>query len=128
MVNPELLALVGILLLILLAPTSRLQRRGWVPRALGSYLTTMIVLGVLVAWAPSLARYLVPIFAVGYLLPFIGRPGRRRDPGGRGQSGGAATHSPGRPPMKVVHGPARDVPPAERDAPDSDGQPRTWST
>ena len=126
MVNPELLALVGAMFLVLLAPTRRLQGRGWAPRALGSYLATMIVLGVLVVWASSAARYLVPIFVVGYVLPFVRLPARRSGLGGRRSDRGPGRQS-GRPPMKIVHGPARDVPPADRDGPSNDEQRRSRS-
>lgn len=126
MVNPELLALAGALFLVLLAPTGRLQRRGWAPRALGAYLATMIVLGMLVVFASSAARYLVPVFLIGYSAPFVRLPTRGGGAGGRGYGRGP-NRSTGKPPTKVVHGPARDVPASDRSEPSADEQRRSRS-
>ncbi|MDP9483649.1 MAG: hypothetical protein M3P84_10550 [Chloroflexota bacterium] len=102
---PALLAIALILFVLLLAPTSRLQRAGWHPRALGGYLIAMFLLSLLVAWLPG-TRFLIPIIVLGFLIPFISvRAGRWRRP--------ARSAVVERPPIKTVHGPARDVSPTE---------------
>jgi hypothetical protein len=106
MVSPALLAVALVLFVLLLAPTGRLQRAGWPPRALGGYLIGMFALGLLVAVLPGPTRFLVPIIVLGYLAPFVAI-----------RAGMARWRRPGRPvvveppPIKTVHGPARDVSP-----------------
>ena len=108
--SPALLALALVLFLVLLAPTDRLRRAGWPPRALGAYLVAMLLLGLLVAELPGPARFLVPILVARLPRPVRGRPGRPRPvaepPASR------SSRSSGRP-IKQVEGPARDVPPPD---------------
>jgi len=107
MLSPALLALALILVVLLLAPTERLRRAGWPPRALGGYLVAMVLLGLLSSELVAADRLLVPILVVGYLAPFVVarpvmdrlRPYRR------------ASVTVDRPPIKHVEGPSRDVPP-----------------
>jgi len=122
--SPALLALALVLFFVLLAPTDRLRRAGWPPRALGIYLVTMLLLGLLFAELPGPARFLVPILVVGYLAPFVAaRVGLDRF---------RATRQPvvtvERPPIKHVEGPARDVPPPEAAAPSEAEEGRTSRT
>jgi hypothetical protein len=106
MPSPALLAIALVLFVVLLAPTRRLEQAGWPPRALGGYLIAMLALGLLVAEAPGTTRFLVPIIVLGYLAPFVAL-----------RVGGGRWRRPGRPavverpPIKTVHGPARDVAP-----------------
>jgi hypothetical protein len=107
MASPALLAIALVLFVLLLAPTGRLQRAGWPPRALGAYLIVMLGLGLLVAYLPGPTRFLVPIIVVGFLAPFVAVRGgfeRWRRPGR------SVVVEPA--PVKTVHGPARDVAPA----------------
>ena len=109
MPNPALLALVGLLFVLLLAPTRRLQLAGWSSRALATYLGSMLLLGFLVAELRGPARFLVPILVIGYLAPFVTlRSGldRLRGRGGQGSDPDVRVE---RPPVKSVSGPARDV-------------------
>jgi hypothetical protein len=113
--SPVLLALALVLVVLFLAPTDRLRRAGWPPRALGAYLISMLILGLLVAELPGPARFLVPILILGYLAPFVtARAGLDRL---------RTARRPGvsveRPVVKQVHGPSRDVPPDDRGAPSS---------
>lgn len=113
MPNPALLALVGLLFLLLLAPTRRLQLAGWPSRALATYVGSMLLLGLLVAELRGPARFLVPILVIGYLAPFVTlRSGLDRLRGRGWQGGGHDVHVE-RPPVKSVSGPARDVPSEE---------------
>ncbi len=118
MLSPALLALALVLVVVLLAPTERLRRAGWPPRALGGYLVAMVLLGLLASELVAADRFLIPILVVGYLAPFVAarpamdrlRPFRR------------ASVTVDRPPIKHVEGPSRDVPhetpipPAESEA------------
>jgi hypothetical protein len=121
MLSPALLAIALVLFVLLLAPTGRLQRAGWPPRALGGYLLVMLALGLLVAELPGPTRFLVPIIVLGFLAPFVAvRAGIER------------WRRPGRPvvvehpPIKTVHGPARDVSPTDpSDEPPAAGQSGT---
>jgi hypothetical protein len=112
MLSPALLAIGLVLFVLLLVPTSRLQRAGWSPRALGGYLVGMFALSLLVTELPGPTRLLVPIIVLGYLAPFIAvRLGRGR---WRRPSRPVVVE---RPPIKTVHGPARDVTPTSPDEP-----------
>lgn len=126
MPNPALLALVGILFVLLLAPTRRLQLAGWSSRALATYLGSMLLLGFLVAELRGPARFLVPILVIGYLAPFVTlRSGLDRLRGRDGQGGHSEVRVE-RPPVKSVSGPARDVrpgEPGEREEPDEPDEP-----
>jgi hypothetical protein len=121
--SPALLALALVLFFVLLAPTDRLRRAGWPPRALGAYLVTMLLLGLLLAELPGPARFLVPILVLGYLAPFVAaRVGlvrfRARQP----------VVTVERPPIKHVEGPARDVPPPDAAAPSEAEEGQTSRT
>ena len=108
MPSPALLAIALVLFVLLLAPTGRLQRAGWPARALGGYLLGMLALSLLVAELPGPARFLVPIIVLGFLAPFVSvRAGieRWRRP--------VRPVVVERPPIKTVHGPARDVSPTD---------------
>ncbi len=119
MPSPTLLTLALALFVLLLVPTRRLMRAGWPPRALGTYLGGMLLLGLVVAELPGPARYLVPILVVGYLAPFVTvrdgldrLRGRRGSPVPDGRDGTTPEVRVERPPVKQVSGPARDVRPA----------------
>jgi hypothetical protein len=106
--SPGLIALLLILFLVLLAPTDRLRRAGWSPRALGLYLLAMLLIGLLVVELPGPARWLVPILVLGYIAPFVtARAGFDR------LRGRGPTVTVERPAIKQVYGPARDVPRAD---------------
>jgi predicted lipid-binding transport protein (Tim44 family) len=91
---------------LFLIPTDRLRQAGWPARALGTYLGSMLLLGVVTAELPGPARFLVPILIVGYLAPFVAaRSGIERR-----RRAAASTVTVERPPIKQVSGPARDVP------------------
>ncbi len=106
MLSPALLALALVLVVVLLAPTERLRRAGWPPRALGGYLLAMVLLGLLASELVAADRLLVPILVVGYLAPFVAaRAGLDRLAPFR-----RASVSVERPPIKHVEGPSRDVP------------------
>lgn len=121
MPNPALLALVGLLFLLLLAPTRRLQLAGWPSRALATYLGSMLLLGLLVAELRGPARFLVPILVIGYLAPFVTLRSGLDRLRGRGRPGGNHDVHVERPPVKSVSGPARDVWSAEPGEPDDPG-------
>ena len=124
MPSPALLALALVLFLVLLAPTDRLRRAGWPPRALGAYLLTMLLLGLLVAELPGPARFLVPILVLGYLAPFVAaRVGLDRF-----RSPRQPTITVERPPIKHVEGPARDVPRPEAPVPSEAEEGQTSRT
>jgi hypothetical protein len=117
MPSPALLAIGLVLFVLLLAPTRRLQRAGWPPRALGAYLILMLGLSLLVAYLPGPTRFLVPILVLGFFAPFVAVG-----------AGIERWRRPGRPvvveptPVKTVHGPARDVAPTvASDEPPADG-------
>jgi len=102
--SPVTIAIVGLVALLVLIPTRRLQLAGWRRESLTTYFLTVWLLGTLVAVLPGPARFLVPILLVAYLAPFVtlrdglnrllGRP--RVDRGG-GNGDGA-----NRPPAKDV--------------------------
>jgi hypothetical protein len=122
--SPALLALALVLFLVLLAPTDRLRRAGWPPRALGAYLLAMLLLGLLVAELPGPARFLVPILILGYLAPFVAaRVGLDRLRTAR-----QPTVTVERPPIKHVEGPARDVPSADAPVPSEAEEGQTSRT
>jgi len=115
-VSPTTLLLVGIVALLVLLPTRRLQLAGWSRQNLTLYFLGMWALGALVAALPAPARFLIPILLVAYLAPFVtlregldrlmGRPPRSRGdiPGSGGPGGGGDAP----PPIKNV------TPPDER--------------
>ncbi len=118
MPSPALLALALVLFFVLLAPTDRLRRAGWPPRALGAYLVTMLLLGLFLAELPGPARFLVPILVLGYLAPFVAaRVGLDRFRAAR-----RPVVTIERPPIKHVEGPARDVPPPDAAAAPSEAE------
>jgi hypothetical protein len=116
MPSPAILALAGLLFLLFLIPTRRLQLAGWPARALGSYLGGMLLLGLVAAELRGPTRFLVPILVIGYVAPFVTlRSGiERLLGGGRRRKGGGPNVRVERPPMRSVSGPARDVPPEDR--------------
>lgn len=71
MPTPAFLALAGVILLLVLIPTRRLQLAGWSPWALAAYYVAVAGLALLVAWFRGPARFLVPILLVVYLAPFV---------------------------------------------------------
>lgn len=111
--SPTTLALVGLVALLVLIPTRRLQLAGWRRESLATYFVAVWLLGAAVAAMPSPARFLIPLLLVAYLAPFVtlrdgldrllGRP--RVDRGGPGPTDGPSAD---RPPMKDV------TPPDER--------------
>lgn len=124
MPSPAILALTGLLFLLFLIPTRRLQLAGWPARALGSYLGGMLLLGLVAAELRGPTRFLVPILVIGYVAPFVSlRSGiERLLGGGRRPRGGAPDVRVERPPMRSVSGPARDVPLEDRADRDHDGE------
>jgi hypothetical protein len=111
--SPATILLVGLVALLVLIPTRRLQMAGWARQSLTTYYVSVWFLGSVVAALPSPARFLLPILLVAYLAPFITlREGlnrlRGRPPSApRGPTGGGGRFD-GRPPMKDV------TPPEER--------------
>jgi hypothetical protein len=98
-VSPFLLVAVLVVGLLALAPTRRLYVAGRSPGIVASYFVCLWLLGVLVALAPRLARLVVPVLLVLYIVPFLNwRAGLDRLLGRRGEV---------RPPMKNVT-PPRD--------------------
>ena len=91
--SPATLLLVGLVALLVLIPTRRLQLAGWKREALTTYYLAVWLLGFVVAALPAPARFLLPILIVAYLAPFVtvrdgfdrllGRP-RRPGPGSVG--------------------------------------------
>ncbi len=69
--SPTTIALVGLVALLVLIPTRRLQLAGWRRQSLTTYFLAVWLLGVLVAAVPSPARFLVPLLIVAYLAPFV---------------------------------------------------------
>lgn len=128
--SPTTLALVGLVALLVLIPTRRLQLAGWRRESLTTYFVAVWLLGAAVAAMPSPARFLIPLLLVAYLAPFVtlrdgldrllgrtgggGAGGRVADgdggaaAGGPGGPGGPAGPPADRPPMKDV------TPPEER--------------
>lgn len=105
--SPTTIALVGLVALLVLIPTRRLQLAGWRRESLTAYFLAVWLLGALVAAMPAPARFLVPILIVAYLAPFVTlRDGLDRLLG-RPRSGGGDV---------AEHPPIRDVtPPEQRD-------------
>ena len=92
-----LTAAIGALVLI---PTRRLFLAGWSSQALATYFVIVVALGLVVAELRGPARYLIPIFVLAYIAPFVtAREGvaRLRDrfgrprPGTSGERAGAPT-------------------------------------
>lgn len=109
--SPTTIALIGLVALLILIPTRRLQLAGWRRESLTAYFLTVWLLGVVVAALPSPARFLIPLLLVAYLAPFVTvRDGLARLLGrprsGRGSDDGAPVEE--RPPIKDV------TPPDER--------------
>jgi len=80
--------LVGLVALLVLIPTRRLQLAGWKRESLTTYYLAVWLLGSVVAAMPAPARFLVPFLIVAYIAPFVtvrdgidrllGRPPRPR--------------------------------------------------
>jgi hypothetical protein len=103
--SPGTILLVGLVALLVLIPTRRLQLAGWRRESLALYFLGMWLLGAVVAALPAPARFLIPILLVAYLAPFVTLRegidrllGRRPRPRGGADPGGGD----GRPPMKDV--------------------------
>lgn len=113
--SPTTIALVGLVALLVLIPTRRLQLAGWRRESLATYYLAVWLLGAVVAAMPSPARFLIPLLLVAYLAPFVtlrdgldrllGRPRVDRGTGGGSDGHGAMED---RPPMKDV------TPPGDR--------------
>jgi hypothetical protein len=69
--SPTTLALVGLVALLVLIPTRRLQLAGWRRESLTTYFLAVWLLGAVVAALPSPARFLIPLLLVAYLAPFV---------------------------------------------------------
>jgi hypothetical protein len=69
--SPTAVLLVGLVALLVLIPTRRLQLAGWKREALTTYYLAVWLLGSVVAAIPAPARFLVPILIVAYLAPFV---------------------------------------------------------
>ncbi len=114
--SPTSIALVGLVAILVLLPTRRLQLAGWRRESLATYFLAVWLLGAVVAAMPSPARFLIPLLLVAYLAPFVtlrdgldrlvGRP--RVDRGSSGRTSDAPAEP--RPPMK-------DVTPREKQEP-----------
>ncbi|MCJ7797725.1 MAG: hypothetical protein MUQ56_13370 [Thermoleophilia bacterium] len=108
-----------VFLLLALIPSRRLWHTGvplW-PRVV--YLVTLIALGLIAFEARPLARYLLPLIVLLFLLPFSGLPERwtrwrrRTSRGDEGEPGGTGADEGG-PPVgasRVPRGWARKTPP-----------------
>ena len=113
--SPTTIAVVGLVALLVLIPTRRLQLAGWRRQPLTTYFLAVWVLGTAVAAVPAPSRFLIPLLLVAYLAPFVtlrdgldrlrGRP--RVDRGSPGPTGGESAGP--RRPMKDV------TPPDERE-------------
>lgn len=111
--SPVTLAIAGLVALLVLIPTRRLQLKGWSRDGLVAYFGAVWLLGVAVAAITVPARYLVPVLLVAYLAPFVtwrqgldrarGRPAR-----------------PGPPPPTRVRNVTPPDPPDSSDPPDPD--------
>lgn len=125
-----MIALVGLVALLVLIPTRRLQLAGWKRESLATYYLTVWFLGAAVAVLPAPTRFLIPLLLVAYLAPFVtlrdgldrllGRPrvdrgGRTEGSGGFGGGGESGSGpSGGRPPDQGR--PMKNVtPPDERE-------------
>jgi hypothetical protein len=98
-IPPFILVATLVVGLLALAPTRRLYVAGRSPGIIASYFVSLWLLGVLVALAPRLARLVLPILVVLYIVPFLDwRTGLDRLLGRRREV---------RPPMKNVT-PPRD--------------------
>lgn len=69
--SPLTLAIAGLVALLVLIPTRRLQLKGWSRDALVTYFGAVWLLGVAVAAISAPARLLVPVLLVAYLAPFV---------------------------------------------------------
>jgi hypothetical protein len=69
--SPTAVLLVGLVALLVLIPTRRLQVAGWKRESLTAYYVAVWLLGAVVAVMPGPARFLVPILLVAYLVPFV---------------------------------------------------------
>lgn len=69
--SPVTIALGGLVALLVLLPTRRLQLAGRTRNALAVYFVIVWALGVLVAVVPVPARLLIPILLIAYIAPFV---------------------------------------------------------
>lgn len=87
--SPTTILLVGLVALLVLIPTRRLQLAGWKRETLTIYFLGLWLLGTVAAVMRGPATFLVPILIVAYLAPFVTLRdgidrllGRPRGPGG----------------------------------------------
>lgn len=69
--SPTTILLVGLVALLVLIPTRRLQLAGWTRQSLTTYFLALWLLGAVVAVMRAPATFLVPILIVAYLAPFV---------------------------------------------------------
>jgi hypothetical protein len=69
--SPTVVLLVGLVALLVLIPTRRLQLAGWKRESLATYYFALLLLGAVVAVMRAPATFLVPILIVAYLAPFV---------------------------------------------------------
>jgi hypothetical protein len=104
------LVLAAAIAALALIPTRRLFTAGWTSGPLAAYFLILVGLGLLVAELRGPARYLIPIFILAYIAPFVtARDGVSRIRGRFGGSagptrptGGATRPEPPRPPPRNV--------------------------
>lgn len=116
MMSPVTIALGGLVGLLVLLPTRRLQLAGATRNVLAAYFVTVWALGVLVAVVPIPARLLIPILLIAYIAPFVtlrdgldrllGRPPGSADV--RRRAGSRGTTLPTVPPTAKDVTPPRD--------------------
>jgi hypothetical protein len=70
-IPPILLVATLVVGLLALVPTRRLYVAGRSPGVIATYFVSLWLLGVLVALAPRLARLVVPILLILYIVPFL---------------------------------------------------------
>ena len=122
---PALLAVALALGFLVLLPARRLQLAGSSGRFIGTYTAGLWVLAFLLAFRPTMLRFLVPILVIAYVAPFVVASGRiarvvqrRRGrggtagPGGPGEPGEPGGSDLPRPAIKNVTPPGPDGPTA----------------
>ncbi|HEX9550618.1 MAG TPA: hypothetical protein VF971_05960 [Candidatus Limnocylindrales bacterium] len=111
--SPTTVLLLGLVALLVLIPTRRLMLAGWSREALTAYYIGVWVLGAAVAVVRAPATFLVPIFIVAYIAPFVTlRDGINRLLGRPRRPDGDAVDGPD----QGERGPMKDVtPPEQRD-------------
>ncbi len=69
--SPTSIALAGLVALLVLIPTRRLQLAGWRRESMTTYFVAVWLLGTAVAAIPTPAKFLIPLLLVAYLAPFV---------------------------------------------------------